>query len=106
MDMFDAIETGRIGTVKLSDEQYRNIEKVVDPEELYDMDPQPQTEVMDGSSYYITLYDMDQQVLKKCGGYMPVNKEFRDIYNTIRDNIPESVAEVRQKQVDKLRSGQ
>ena len=93
-----------IETLTLTDEQYANIEKALDKEKLFTMEIESDSEVCDGSSYCITLYDKNQEVAKNCGGYMPMNEEFWDIYDVIIDNIPgEEIEKIRSEQVEKLR---
>ncbi len=97
------IERGLIATLSLSDEQYEKIEKAVDREKLFTLDPEPDQSVLDGYSRYLILYDTDQQLLKQCGGYMPQNKVFNQMYGAVHANIPEEVAQIREEQIEKLR---
>ena len=97
------IERGLIATLSLSDEQYEKIEKSVDREKLFTLDPEPDQSVLDGYSRYLMLYDTDQQLLKRCGGYMPQSKVFNQMYGAVHANIPEEVAQIREEQIEKLR---
>ncbi|MBR3393707.1 MAG: hypothetical protein IKG51_06315 [Firmicutes bacterium] len=97
------IERGLIATLSLSDEQYEKIEKAVDREKLFTLDPEPDQSVLDGYSRYLMLYDTDQQLLKRCGGYMPQSKVFNQMYGAVNANLPEEIAAIREEQIEKLR---
>ena len=97
------IDRGLIATLSLTDEQYEKIEKSVDREKLFTLDPEPDQSVLDGYSRYLMLYDTDQQLLKRCGGYMPQSKVFNQMYGAVHANIPEEVAQIREEQIEKLR---
>ena len=83
------IERGLIATLSLSDEQYEKIEKADEREKLCTLD--------------LMLYDTDQQLLKRCGGYMPQSKVFNQMYGAVNANLPEEIAAIREEQIEKLR---
>ena len=97
------IDRGLIATLSLTDEQYEKIEKSVDREKLFTLDPEPDQSVLDGYSRYLMLYDTDQQLLKRCGGYMPQSKVFNQMYGAVNANLPEEIAAIREEQIEKLR---
>ena len=97
------IERGLIATLSLSDEQYEKIEKAVDREKLFTLDPELDQSVLDGYSRYLMLYDTDQQLLKRCGGYMPQSKVFNQMYGAVNANLPEEISAIREEQIEKLR---
>ena len=91
-------------TLTLTDEQYNVIEKALDREKLYTLDPELDREACDGTSYVLTLYGTDDQPLKGCGGYMPQNKEFMYMYRTVQDNLPvEELSRMRLDWIEQLR---
>lgn len=77
-----------IETLTLTKEQYNAIESAVNLEKLYKLDPEPDWDVCDGGSQYLTIYDENDQILKDCGGYMPSNKQFNEMYRAVFDNLP------------------
>lgn len=83
-------------TLTISDENYNNIVNAVDRDKLYALDPEEDKDVCDGNSYYLYLYDKEGAPLKNCGGYMPKNSQFMDMYNAVCDNLP-------QDDIDRLR---
>ena len=105
VENYSAEDWGLIATVTLTDEQYQNIEKAIDREELYLLDPEPEMDVCDGYSLYLMLYDTDERMVKRCGGYMPQNKRFNAMHDSLFANLPrEELSRIRDEQVEKLRS--
>ena len=99
---FEANSVQTIAKLTLSKEQYANITKILDREELYNMKIESDKDVCDGSSYSLTLYDQDENVAKVCGAYEPTTEEFLEIYKGIMDNIPrEELLTIRDDYVDK-----
>lgn len=75
----------------LSDQQFLNIKTGIDLRELYELDPQESSmeDTMDGGNSWLFIYGQDDQVLKACGGFCPVNKRFNEMRRVIYENIPE-----------------
>ena len=93
-----------IGTFQLTEKQYRNIEKALDKEKLFTIDPEPDDRVCDGYSIKLLLYDENDKVLRNCGGYMPQNEYLMDTYHLIMDNIPsDEIAGLWARQIEFLR---
>ncbi|MBO4887035.1 MAG: hypothetical protein J5589_01810 [Firmicutes bacterium] len=105
VENYSAEDWGLIATVSLTDEQYQNIENAIDREELYLLDPDPEMDVCDGYSLYLMLYGTDERMVKRCGGYMPQNKRFNAMHDSLFANLPrEELSRIRDEQVEKLRS--
>ena len=89
------------GSVRLSQTQYDNIVAAIDAEKLYSLDPEEQNDICDGWSETLILYDEDELVLKKCGGYMPSNKEFLEMFDAVHDNLPwDEISEIKKEHLD------
>lgn len=84
-------------TLTLTDAQYQAIARGLDREKLYTLDPQEDREVCDGGTTELLLYDKEQNVAKACGGYMPQNEDFWEMYHAVIDNLPTDT-------LDKLRT--
>ncbi len=54
------------------------------------MEPLPELDenVCDGYSRTLTVYGKDDCVLKVCGGYMPCNKRFNEMYQIVNECYP------------------
>lgn len=90
--------------LKLTDEQYNTIETKIDLDKLYNLDPMPDENVCDGYSKKLIIYDEDNQELKSCGGYMPRNEEFNEMYSVVFDNTPiDEMNEIRDEWIEELR---
>ena len=99
--------TEQVAELTLTDAQYAAIEKALDKEKLYFLDPKEDRDVCDGYSHYLTLYGADDLPLKVCGGYMPKNQDFNDMYRTIHDNLPQDeLRAIRAAQIDKLKEAE
>ena len=89
-----------VTAITLQEEQYQAIAAAVDLEKLYKLDPKLDMDVCDGYSMHLTLYDENDQVLKECGGYMPQNKQFREMYDAVFDNLPmDELNEIRDESI-------
>ena len=77
-----------VGTIMLTDEQYRAIEKALDRERLYNMEVICDEKACDGDEFVLRLYGEDEEELKSCGGYMPTTRAFWEIYEGVMENIP------------------
>lgn len=92
-------------TLKLTDEQYENIEKGVNRKKLYKLKIRSNEDVCDGSSTFLILYDKDENVLKACGAYEPSNKKFWEMYRTVLDNVPtEEIGRIRDEYAEGLKN--
>lgn len=74
-----------IGAVALSEKDYEQLTALADREKLYHLKVEEDIEATDGSSYHITLYDENDEVLITKGGYMPDSKEFLELYRNIQE---------------------
>ncbi len=77
-----------LAVLELSDEQYDNILKGIDREKLFKMTVEPDNGVCDGDSYYLYLYGSENQIVKRCGAYMPKTAKFMEMYRAVSSNIP------------------
>ncbi len=103
----NALETKQIATLTLTEEQYETIEKAVDREKLFMLDPDEDWEVCDGYSTYLTLYDAEDKPLKNCGGYMTRNQYVINTKRTILENFPvEELRRIHAEQIEKLRASE
>lgn len=93
-----------VKSVKIPDEQYNAIETAIDLDKLYNLDPMPDEEVCDGSYMRLIMYDENDQKLKSCGGYMPQNEEFKEMYHVVFENLPmDEMEEIREEWIEELR---
>ena len=97
-------ELEQIAKLTLTEEQYSNIEKILDRQKLYKMKIKSNQDICDGSSYYLILYDKDENIAKACGAYEPTTKAFLKMYDGVRDNIPkDELREIRNEYVEAVR---
>ena len=97
-------ELEQIAKLSLTEEQYSNVEKVLDRKKLYNMKIKSNQDVCDGRSYALILYDKDENVAKVCGAYEPTTKAFLKMYDGVHDNIPkDELREVRNEYVEAVR---
>ena len=73
-----------IGSVTLSEEDYNAITEIASPEEIAGYQV-TDGEGCDGSSYYISLYDENDEEAIIKGGYMAVGEEFGATYRAIHE---------------------
>lgn len=92
-----------IGETTLTDEQYDNIVNTIDIQAFGYMVVNEDIDVCDGSSDFLVLYNKDNGVYMKKGGYMAYGKEYNLFFRAIMDNIPSDwVWEVRKNYQDEL----
>ena len=74
----------------LDENAMETVTRKIDLEKLYTLDPEcpDPADVCDGGSYYIYIYDRNDEVLKACGGFCPTNKEFNDMARVLNENLP------------------
>lgn len=74
-----------IGSVELSEDDYEQLAALADRKKIYHLKVEEELDATDGSSYHITLYDENDEVLITKGGYMPKNEEFLELYRSIHE---------------------
>lgn len=95
------------GSYKLTEEEMRSLLEVINLKKLYKLDPKENWGVCDGSSKTLDVYDENGEILKKCGGYMPDNKDFLEMYNAVRNTLHlEEHYKFRQAWIEKLKQGE
>lgn len=80
----DFSTVAEIGCVTLSEEDYEQLTALADREQIYRLKVEEDIEATDGSSYYIKLYDENDEVLVTQGGYMPESEDFMELYRDIK----------------------
>ena len=77
-----------IARLKLTKEQYDAIEKALDFERLFMIDPGMDENMCDGRDLDIYLYDKDNRIIRNCGGYEPTNPYVLEVYDAFLANVP------------------
>lgn len=85
MDDSDYSTIVEIGSVTLSEDDYEQLTKLADKKTIYNLKVEEELDATDGSSYHISLYDENDEVLVYKGGYMPKSKEFLELYKDIHE---------------------
>ncbi|MCR4617519.1 MAG: hypothetical protein K5669_04945, partial [Lachnospiraceae bacterium] len=62
-----------IATFTISEDQYATIDSIVNQKKLYKMVVKSDSSACDAPSYYLYLYDKDENILKAVGAYMPIS---------------------------------
>ncbi len=78
-------EAPEVFVATLSDEEFEQLEKIANPKKITKIKAREDQEVLDGSSFYIKLYDETDQVVFSVGGYMPDGDEFWETYEAIKE---------------------
>lgn len=92
------------GTYQLKADEIDYLIESINQKKLYKLDPKEDHRVCDGESQYLTLYDKNDQVLKKCGGYMPTNKDFLSMYSAVKSTLHlEEHARIREEWISMLK---
>ena len=92
-----------LAVLELTDEQYDNILKGIDREKLFKMTVEPDNGVCDGDSYYLYLYGSENQIVKRCGAYMPKTAKFMDMYRAVNSNLPkDEINRVMSEYIDRV----
>ncbi len=83
-----------IASLELSQEDYEELYELADRKKISKLKVKD-GEAADGSSYYITLYDENDEELLYKGGYMPVGKAFWEMYDGIKEILkPYGISEI------------
>lgn len=91
----DTEDNPEVGNLELTAEDYERIAELAQPDKISNLQIINDIEVCDGSSYFIILYDENDEALTSKGGYMPVSDEFWEIYNGIKDILrPYGISEM------------
>lgn len=91
----NGVQTEEVCLFDLSDEQYSNIVNRINPDVLYELDPEPSDvdEVMDGGSSWLVMYGADDSELRRIGGFCPRSETFKTYRRTLFDNLPNEFKE-------------
>ena len=73
------------GNYSLTADEIGRLTEAINPSRLYSLDPQENGGVSDGNNKILYVYDKEGSVLKRCGGYMPRNEEFLEMYKTVQE---------------------
>ena len=73
------------GSYQLTDDEINRLTSVIDQSELLNLNPMENGDVCDGVNKILYLYDKEGLVLKRCGGYMPGNEKFIEMYKTVQN---------------------
>lgn len=84
---YEIKECELVGTYKIPEDDMDVLIEVIDQQKLYNLDPEENYDILDGSSKTLCLYDKDDNVLKNCGGYMPSNSDFMEMYTAVMNTI-------------------
>lgn len=85
MDNPDYSAIIEIGSVELSEDDYEQLTALADRKKIYNLKVEEELDATDGSSYHISLYDENDEVLVYKGGYMPKSEEFWELYKDIHE---------------------
>ncbi len=90
-----------IASFTITEEEYETLAKLADAEEISRLHVAEEQGACDGSSYHISLYDINDKSIVTKGGYMPQGEEFGEIYRGIKEvlepyNISAYVVEYRE----------
>ena len=83
--VMDTDEQPEIATLQMSEDDYSELTKIVNRKEISELMIITDSEVCDGSNYFIWLYDKNDEICVTKGGYMPINDDFWDIYDSIKE---------------------
>ena len=91
-----------IAVITLSEEDYNALAELASPAKISRLKTVEDWATCDGSSYYITVYGLNDEELLSKGGYMPIGKKFWKMYKGIKEvlesyGIPELVDEYRKE---------
>lgn len=86
----------RVLNFKLTDDQYYDIERQIDPREVFALNPKcsDPASVCDGGDSWLYVYGPDDSILKACGGFCPRSERFHEIRRILFDNVPDELKEV------------
>lgn len=93
------------GSYQLTQDEIDYLKKTINQKKLYSLDPKENHDVLDGERKTLILYGINGEVLKKCGGYSPNNRDFVDMYKAVNNTLHlEEHARIREEWIDKLNS--
>ena len=86
----------------LTDEQFNNIISGIDLDELYYLDPEEldPDEVMDGGCVWLFIYNEDDEIYKRCGGFCPKSERFSEMRSAVFSNLSDEFFESYEKYAD------
>lgn len=76
-------------TINITPEQKNNIVNIINKNNFSFIPKDVSTKSLDGGYSSLFFYDKQENVIKKCGGYNPYNKNFINIENSIYNCINE-----------------
>lgn len=84
-------ECSREVTCKMSDDSFDYMRHYVNLKKLYKLDPEVSdpNEKPGYDECYLTIFAKDNTVLKECGGYGPMNKDFNNMHHVIKISMPD-----------------
>lgn len=104
VEMHQVTDYVQADTLTLTDAQYDAISSKLDREKLFRLDPEEDWEVCDGYTSTLVLYDTNQEPAKSCGGYMPQNDDFAEMYRAVMDNLPtDDLNRIRSEWIEELK---
>lgn len=81
----DTEDRPEIACLTISDEDYEKLEEIGNPHKIRSLLVSDNFAVLDGSTFYIALYDENDEMAIFKGGYMPSGKRFNETYQAIKD---------------------
>ena len=85
--VMDTDEQPEIATLQMSEDDYSELTKIVNRKEISELKVISDSDVCDGSDYFIWLYDKNDEICVTKGGYMPIDTKFWDVYDAIKDTL-------------------
>lgn len=93
------------GSYQLTKDEIEYLKKSINQKKLYKLDPKTDYGTCDGESKILYLYDKNDEVLKTCGGYVPTNSDFLDMYKAVINTIHvDEHIRIREEWTNKLKS--
>ncbi|MCQ2528879.1 MAG: hypothetical protein MJ108_07165 [Saccharofermentans sp.] len=92
------------GEFQILEKDYEKLEKIINPDEIANLEVEEQMEVCDGNCNYLYVYDKDNNTIS-VGGYMPEGERFWEIHSEIREILkPYDVGQYKADYIAKLES--
>lgn len=90
------------GSFQLSEDDYKKLEEIINPDEIANLEVEEDMEVCDGNCNYLYVYLKDNTTVS-VGGYMPEGARFWEIMTEIREVMePYNVRGIKAEYVDML----